>query len=131
MATSKTAGTLPITQVKPVTAFIGKLVTNSIAIDQNKDGVIQMMEWLNLLQVTVLDVFRQFAGFSFAEFKAQLRDIDPNERKELIATFKEVFVLSDTEAELLLEMWLDWLEQGVSLFERTRNFLQSRKPVTA
>ena len=117
----------PITRVKPVTAFLSTLVTRSVAIDSNKDGIIQFMEWLNLLQVTAIDAFKQFVGFDFKEFALQLRDIDPAERKELLDVFKTNFQLNDTEAEFLLEMWLDWLERGVSLYEFTRAYFEKRK----
>jgi hypothetical protein len=77
--------------------------------------------------VTAFDAFKEFVGFNFAEFKAQIRDIDPDERKILITTFKDNFRLSEIEAELLLETWLDWLEHGVTLYERTANYIRNRR----
>ncbi|HMP13447.1 MAG TPA: hypothetical protein PKD70_06190 [Saprospiraceae bacterium] len=118
---------LPIDRVKPVVRFFARFISNLLQIDSNKDGRIQWLEALNMIQVTAFDAFKEFVGFNFAEFKAQLKDIDQTERRVLIDAFKENFRLSEIEAELLLETWLDLLEHGVTLYERTARYLETRK----
>jgi hypothetical protein len=120
---------LPIDRVKPVVRFFARFISNLLQIDSNKDGRIQWLEALNMIQVTAFDIFKEFVGFNFQEFKAQMRDIDPEERKVLIEVLKDNFRLSDIEAELLLESWLDWLEHGVTMYERTARYLRERRAV--
>ncbi len=122
---------LPINRVKPVAAFVGQLISKLTTLDANKDGKIQFLEIMSALQVVGFEAFQSFYGFSMNEFKAQLRDIDPQERGELLAAFKEKFVLSDLEAELLLEAWIDWAVQGISLIERTKMIFGKTETVAA
>lgn len=128
---STTQNKQPITRVKPVVSFLANLVSRITQIDANRDGRVQMLEALNALQVLAFEAFKDFYGFSVAELRLQVRDIDEAERAELVAVFKEKFILTNTEAELVIEAWLDWLSQGFGLFERTKALFDKTTPVVA
>jgi len=125
---AKTNLGLPITKVTPVVGFIGQLISKLTTLDTNKDGKIAFLEIVNILQVVGFEAFQAFYGFSMAEFKDQLADIDEAERAQIIAVFKEKFSLTNTEAELLLEGWMEWLVQGVSLVQRTKRVFGKKEP---
>lgn len=128
---AKTNLGLPITRVKPVAAFLGQLITKMTTLDSNKDGKVQFLEIINALQVLGFEAFNSFYGFSFSEFKLQLRDLDDAERQEILNAFKEKFQLTNLEAELLLEAWVDWAVQGITLIERTKAVFARTEAVAA
>jgi hypothetical protein len=122
---------LPITRVTPVTSFLAEAVSALIQIDGNRDGAISLAEALNALQIIGLRAVTTFVGFDMKEFRAQLGDLDPVERKQLIETFAAKFTLSNVEAEILVEDWLRWLEQGITNIERTKRLIAASRPIAA
>jgi hypothetical protein len=118
-----TKSNLPITRVTPVTHFLAEMVSALIGIDSDKNGAISLAEALNALQIIGLRAVTTFVGFDMKEFKEQLRDIDPQERKQLVDAFAAKFTLGNLEAEILVEDWLRWLEQGITNIERTKRLL--------
>lgn len=122
---------LPITRVTPVTSFLAEAVSALIQIDGNRDGAISLAEALNALQIIGLRAVTTFVGFDMKEFRAQIADIDPAERLQLIETFAAKFTLSNVEAEILVEDWLRWLEQGITNIERTKRLIAASRPIAA
>jgi acetylglutamate kinase len=114
---------LPITRVTPVTHLLAEAVSALINIDADKNGAVSLAEALNALQIIGLRAVTTFVGFDMKDFKDQLRDIDAQERKQLIEAFASKFTLSNLEAEILVEDWLRWLEQGVTNIERTKRII--------
>lgn len=122
---------LPITRVTPVTSFLAEAVSALIQIDGNRDGAISLAEALNALQIIGLRAVTTFVGFDMKEFRAQLADLDPVERKQLIETFAGKFTLPNVEAEILVEDWLRWLENGIANIERTKRLIAASRPIAA
>lgn len=118
---------LPITRVTPVTSFLAEAVSALINIDADKNGAVSLAEALNSLQIIALRAVTTFVGFDMAEFRAQLKDIDPQERKDLVETFAAKFKLPNVEAEILVEDWLRWLEQGITNIERTKRLISAKR----
>lgn len=117
---------LPITRVTPVTSFLAEVVSALIGIDTDKNGAVSLAEALNSLQIIGLRAVTTFVGFNLAEFRDQIKDIDPQERRQLIEAFSQKFTLSNVEAEILVEDWLRWLEQGISNVERTKRLIAAK-----
>lgn len=122
---------LPITRVTPVTQFLAEVVSALLGIDGDKNGAISFAEALNSIQIIGLRAVTTFVGFDMKEFRAQLKDLDPEERRQLIAAFAEKFRLADVEAEILVEDWLAWIEQGVTNVQRTKRLIAAKVPQAA
>jgi acetylglutamate kinase len=118
---------LPITRVTPVTHFLAEAVSAIINIDSDKNGAISLAEALNALQIIGLRAVTTFVGFDMKEFREQLRDIDAQERKQLVEAFASKFTLGNLEAEILVEDWLRWLEHGITNIERTKRLIAAKK----
>jgi acetylglutamate kinase len=117
---------LPITRVTPVTHLLAESVSALINIDADKNGAVSLAEALNALQIIGLRAVTTFVGFDMKDFKDQLRDIDAQERKQLIEAFASKFTLPNLEAEILVEDWLRWVEQGVTNIERTKRIIAQK-----
>lgn len=111
---------LDIDQAKIVSGFLGQLVTAVVNIDGNNDGKISWVEILNKVQVIGLSALATFPTVNLRVALAQLKDADAGERDTLIATFSEKFDLSNDQAEWVIEDWIKWLEDGFTLFKRTK-----------
>lgn len=122
---------LPITRVTPVTHFLAETVSALINIDTDRNGAISIAEALNAIQIIGLRAVTTFVGFNMSEFREQLKDIDPQERKQLIDAFASKFTLGNLEAEILVEDWLRWVEQGVTNIERTKRLIATSRPKLA
>jgi hypothetical protein len=122
---------LPITRVTPVTQFLAEVVSALLGIDGDRNGAISFAEALNSIQIIGLRAVTTFVGFDMKEFRAQLKDLGPEERRQLIAAFAEKFRLADMEAEILVEDWLAWIEQGVTNVQRTKRLIAAKVPQAA
>lgn len=122
---------LPITRVTPVTQFLAEVVSALLGIDADRNGAISFAEALNSIQIIGLRAVTTFVGFDMKEFRAQLKDLDPEERRQLIAAFAEKFRLADVEAEILVEDWLSWIEQGITNVQRTKRLIAAKVPQAA
>lgn len=118
--------------VNRVSAFIGMLITSIFTLDANHDSKVTWIEVFNKIQVIGLKALVTFPGFDLAEFKQGLAELktDSSARKQLIDSFAEQFELSNREAEYLLEDFLRWLEQGVTLYNRLQA-IEASKNVAA
>jgi hypothetical protein len=125
----KTVAELGIQAVSPVVAFTGRLVTTVVNIDEDGDGKVEGSEILKAAQNIGFDAFAVFRGFNLGEVKAELKDLDPTERQQLIDVFAKEFDLSNDEAEYLIEDWIEWLNRGTVLISRTR--AMTKKEVAA
>lgn len=122
---------LGIDQAKIVTGFLAQLVSAVANIDGNKDGKISWIEILNKVQVIGLSALATFPQVNLRTALAQLKDVDSGERDILMATFSEKFDLTNDQAEWLIEDWIKWLEEGFTLFKRTKTFLQPAETTPA
>lgn len=113
---------LGIDMVNPVMGFLARLIPRIVYIDEDKDGKVEGGEILNTGYKLAFDAFGTFNGWSWNDFIAQLRDADPEERKELIQTFATEFELSNDVAEILIEDWMRHLDQTATLVIRTKKF---------
>jgi hypothetical protein len=120
----KTAAQLGTDQIDPVVGFVARTITRSAQIDADGDKKIEGLEILDYAQKTGFDGFATFRGFSIKEFRAQLADLDATERDKQIDLFAKDFKLSNTEAEMLVEDWVRYLDQGAFLIERTRRLVK-------
>lgn len=111
---------LGIDNARILAGFLGKIVTAVSTIDANRDGKITALEILNKLQVIAFDAFVTLPGISVKKAIAELRDANNEERQQLLLAFAEKFQLNNVEAEWLLEDWIFWLEQGYTLYVRTK-----------
>lgn len=111
---------LDIDQAKIVSGFLGQLVTAVANIDSNGDGKISWVEILNKVQVIGLSALAIFPNVNLRVALAQLKDADAGERDQLIGAFSEKFDLSNDQAEWIIEDWINWLEDGFTLFKRTQ-----------
>lgn len=111
---------LGITSVSPVVKFTGRLISQVVDLDENKNGDLEGAEILRAVQNVGFDAFAVFRGFNLADFKAQVADLDDAERKVLINEFKEVFDLQNDDVEFLVEDVIEWLERGATLVARLR-----------
>lgn len=118
---------LPTTKVDPIVAFLGKLITQLVHIDEDQDNKVEGAEILKFAQNVGFDAFATFKDFSAQEFLAQLKDLDEEERKKEIEIFAQDFVLRNQEAEWLLEDWLRFLEQGIILVQRSKTVFSKPK----
>jgi hypothetical protein len=118
---------LGIDNARILSAFLGKVVTAVSTIDANRDGKITALEVLNKLQVIAFEAFVTLPGMSLKTALAELRDANNDERQQLLLAFAEKFQLNNVEAEWLLEDWLFWLEEGITLAARTKRLFA--KPV--
>jgi hypothetical protein len=120
---------LGIDNARILSGFIGKVVTAVSTIDANQDGKITALEILNKLQVIAFDAFVTLPGMSVKRAIAELRDANNEERQQLLLAFAEKFQLNNVEAEWLLEDWLFWLEEGFTLYTRTKEMFTKTEVV--
>ena len=111
---------LGIDNAKVVSGFLGQLVSAVANVDANKDGKISLLEILAKAQVIAFAAISQLSGISLKAALAELKDLNSDERQRLIANFASTFELANRDAEWLVEDWLFWLEEGFSLFGRTK-----------
>jgi hypothetical protein len=115
-------GNLGIDNAIPFAQDIGSIITGLVNIDTNKDGHISGMEVFGFLQLATVKVIGRFNTFN--EALAEIKDTDSDERNALIAEFSKTFDLTNDDAELLIEEWIGWIEDGGTLVGRTIQLLK-------
>lgn len=120
MAKSNLLAVSATNPASPVAGFVGELITGLATLDANRDKKITWLEMINKVQLIGFKALSTFSGFDLAEFKEGIAELYQNTsaRKELIEAFIQTFELTNREAEYLLEDFLRWLEQGVTLYNR-------------
>lgn len=117
------SGDLGIDNAALLASDLGSIITGLVNIDTNKDGKISAIETFGFLQLATVKVLSRYRTLS--EAMAELKDTDSTERKALIAELAKTFDLENDEAELLIEDWLYWVEEGGTLVGRTINLLKT------
>lgn len=91
---------------------------DGIAAVKSKFAVFNILKFVN--DVTDLVAFYRNKDL----VKLELKDIHADERVQLIEHFKSEFVLTNKEAEGLIEDGLSWANTTVSLFERAKTLIK-------
>lgn len=118
---------LGIDKLTPVMGFVGGLATSIANLDTNKDGQISLLEGANAIQVTAFEAFGLFREFDLDGSKAQWKDADTEEKKELVAAFAARFELKNEVAEALVEDFAAFFFMGVDLVQRTVALQKSKQ----
>ena len=84
---------LGIEQISPWARFVGQTATTIANIDQDQDKKVSLAEALNALQIIGLKAFSNYTETDWQEFKAQIKDVDPQEVKQLIADMRTLLEL--------------------------------------
>ena len=113
-----------IESVNPIVRFLARTINRVVRIDEDQDGDVEGGEILKTVQNVGFDAFATFRGFSWPEFKLQTSDVDAVERQQLVEAFAQEFDLPNDQAEYLIEDYLEWLNRGSVLIERTRKLTQ-------
>ena len=113
-----------IDKLSPLARYIGKVITKVAAADANKDGKITGLEILTVGQGIAVDSFATFAGFSWPDVLAQGSNLDEQEIKVLAQDFAGTFDISNNEAELIIELWVEHLVQTARLVMKTAKVLR-------
>lgn len=97
---------LPFDQLQKVVEALAEAINVGFKLF-NKSGIFAIVE--------LSDELMALGGVSKDVFLAQLKDLDPAERKQLEKVFKDKLVLSNKSLELGLEEGIDCLEQAAVL----------------
>lgn len=108
---------LGIEKLKPTIKVLAQLISSVSSVDANQDGKIDAAETFGIVQVFVMKLISVYG--SLGEALVELKDVDSQERKELILAFNEAFNLTDDVVEELIEEWLVTIDQVVSLGTKT------------
>jgi len=118
------SGDLGIDNAALLASDLGSIITGLVNIDTNNDGKISAIETFGFLQLATVKVLSRYRTLS--EAMAELKDADSTERKALIGELAKTFDLENDEAELLIEDWLFWVEEGGTLVGRTIDLLKTK-----
>lgn len=108
---------LGIEKLKPTIKVLAQLISSVSSADANQDGKIDAAETFSIVQVFVMKLISVYGSLSGA--LAELKDLDAQERKELITAFNEAFDLTDDVVEELIEEWLVTIDQVATLGAKT------------
>jgi hypothetical protein len=115
--------------VKPLFNGVGTIIAAGVDIDTNNDGKVSQTEWFTFGNVVLTRVLSNFNNAGVA-FKA-LKTPTPAMRQAIVESFSEGFSIENKEAEGLVEDWLNWINQGVRLGERTSAFFRQKRAAKA
>jgi len=101
---------------------IGKVTTNVIYIDSNRDGKISRTEILSFITAIALEGIQSFDDIPAAI--EELKTEGSAARTAFVEGIKKEFDLINDTVEFLIEDWLEWLEKGITLGERTGKVLR-------
>jgi hypothetical protein len=98
---------------------LAQLISTAVKVDANKDGKIDAVEIFSIAQFVVVKAISVYGSLdgTVAEFK----DLDAQEKKQLIEAFNEEFNLPNVEVEKLIEEWLVVINQLATLSTKTLN----------
>jgi hypothetical protein len=110
---------LGIENLKPTVKVLAQLISSLSKADSNGDGKIDAAEMFGIVQVFVMRLISVYG--SLGDAVLELKDLNSDERKELILVFNEAFVLKNDAGEKLIEEWILLLDQLVNLGSKTLN----------
>lgn len=113
---------LGIENLKPTIKILAQLITMSTSLDSNKDGKVDTAEMLGIIQIFVMKLITVYG--SLGEAIDELKDVDSNERTEIIKIFNEEFKLDNKVLEEIIEEWLLIADQLITLGSKTANYLK-------
>lgn len=114
---------LGIENLKPTIKVLAQLISSISSADSNQDGKIDAAEMFGIVQVFVMKLITIYGSLS--EAMTELKDLDSQERKELIAAFNEAFDLKNDVVEELIEEWLVVIDQVSTLGVKTLNHFKN------
>ena len=101
---------------------IGKLTTGAINLDSNRDGKISTAEIIGFGTTVLVQALGNFQNIP--EAIRELRKEGSAARVAFLEGLKNEFDLENDAAEFIIEDWLDWIEKGITLGERTAKVLK-------
>lgn len=116
-----------IEKLTQIAEILGRLATNVIYLDSDKDGKVEFTEIFSAGQDILVSAWGLINDFDVAAIKEEIADLTIEETKELVLAFNRELELQSPEADAIVVKAMESILDLVALFGSIKDLINENK----